>query len=66
VGSGNVEENREDSALTSGGLVEEVSFNISMIPIDGMSRSNMEVDLFQEVGFSVVIKDIGSGVINCK
>jgi hypothetical protein len=47
-------------------LVEEVSFNISMIPIDGMSRSNMEVDLFQEVGFSVVIKDISSGVINCK
>jgi hypothetical protein len=66
VGSGNVEKNSEDSALTSGGLVEEVSFNISMIPIDGMSRSNMEVDLFQEVGFSVVIKDISSGVINCK
>jgi len=64
LGLGDVEENSKDSVLTSVGLVPEVSFNISMISVDGMFRSNMEVNLFQEVGFSIVIENIGRVLIN--
>jgi len=63
---GDVEENSKNSVLTSGGLVPEVSFDISVISVDGMFRSDMEVNLFQEIGFSVVIENVSSAVINGK
>jgi hypothetical protein len=62
-GSADVEENSNNSVRTISSGMPEIGFNIGMVSIDGVLRWNVEVDLVQIIGLSIISEVVSEVIV---